>query len=129
MPSSAPFQVAEPFAHERLGASAFALGGNSFDCRGCESRREQLASLRLGSPGPSPRAGEPDADRSQIEEALAASRGKVSGPRGAAEALGLPASTVESRIRRLGIDKRAFRRRSPRDPRLGLGAAGEKPRS
>jgi formate hydrogenlyase transcriptional activator len=78
----------------------------------------ELADFELPSLGPasrdSGRDGEsPGADRRRIEEALAASRGKVSGPRGAAEALGLPASTVESRIRRLGIDKRAFRRRSP----------------
>ncbi len=37
--------------------------------------------------------------------------GGVSGAGGAAQALGLPASTLESRIRRLGIDKLAFRRR------------------
>ncbi len=45
-------------------------------------------------------------ERRQIEEALAASRGRVSGPRGAAVRLGLPATTLESKIRRLGIDKR-----------------------
>jgi formate hydrogenlyase transcriptional activator len=52
-------------------------------------------------------------ERQQIEEALAASRGRVYGPDGAAEALGVPPSTLESRIRRLGIDKLAFRRRRP----------------
>ena len=50
-------------------------------------------------------------ERQQIEEALAASRGRVYGPEGAAETLGVPPSTLESRIRRLGIDKHAFRRR------------------
>jgi formate hydrogenlyase transcriptional activator len=45
-------------------------------------------------------------ERHQIEEALAASGGKVSGPRGAAVRLGVPATTLESKIRRLGIDKR-----------------------
>ena len=50
-------------------------------------------------------------ERLQIEEALAASRGRVYGDGGAAEALGVPPSTLESRIRRLGIDKHAFRRR------------------
>ena len=43
-----------------------------------------------------------------------ASRGRVYGAEGAAEALGVPPSTLESRIRRLGIDKHAFRRRVPR---------------
>ncbi len=50
-------------------------------------------------------------ERLQIEEALAESRGRVYGDGGAAEALGVPPSTLESRIRRLGIDKHAFRRR------------------
>ncbi len=54
----------------------------------------------------------PEAERRRIEAALAASRGRVSGPDGAAEALGVPASTLESRIRRLGIDKHAFRGRA-----------------
>ena len=52
--------------------------------------------------------------RQQIEDALAASRGRVCGVEGAAETLGVPASTLESRIRSLGIDKYAFRRRAPR---------------
>jgi formate hydrogenlyase transcriptional activator len=51
-------------------------------------------------------------ERKQIEEALAASRGRVSGPDGAAAALGVAPSTLESRIRRLRIDKLAFRRRT-----------------
>ena len=52
------------------------------------------------------------AERRQIEDALRASRGRVSGMDGAAQALGVAASTLESRIQRLGIDKLAFRRRS-----------------
>jgi transcriptional regulator with GAF, ATPase, and Fis domain len=53
-------------------------------------------------------------ERQQIEDALAASRGRVSGPEGAAEALHVSPSTLEARIRRLGIDKDAFRRRAAR---------------
>ncbi len=56
----------------------------------------------------------PGDERQQIEKALAASRGKVHGAEGAAETLGVPPSTLEARIRRLGIDKHAFRRRVPR---------------
>jgi formate hydrogenlyase transcriptional activator len=44
-----------------------------------------------------------------IEAALVACRGRISGPRGAATRLGVPASTLESRIRRLGIDKYKFK--------------------
>ena len=69
----------------------------------------ELPSLRSEPPRPS-RAAAGD-ERPQIEEALAASRGRVYGDGGAAEALGVPPSTLESRIRRFGIDKHAFRRR------------------
>jgi len=77
----------------------------------------ELPGLRPASPESGGKGEAPDAERRRIEEALAASRGKVSGPRGAAEALGVPPSTVESRIRRLGIDKHAFRRRVSGDDR------------
>jgi formate hydrogenlyase transcriptional activator len=40
-----------------------------------------------------------------IEEALAESHGRISGPAGAAAKLGIPRQTLESKIRRLGIDK------------------------
>jgi formate hydrogenlyase transcriptional activator len=65
----------------------------------------------LGSDAPSTRRGRPMDERQQIEEALAASRGRVYGVEGAAELLGVPPTTLESRIRRLGIDKYAFRLR------------------
>jgi transcriptional regulator with GAF, ATPase, and Fis domain len=66
----------------------------------------------LGSDVARPTQG-PGDERQQIENALAASRGRVSGPEGAAKALDVPSSTLEARIRRLGIDKDAFRRRAP----------------
>jgi len=44
-----------------------------------------------------------------IEKALAGSHGRVAGPDGAAARLGLPRSTLESRIRSLQIDKNRFR--------------------
>jgi formate hydrogenlyase transcriptional activator len=54
-----------------------------------------------------------DADeRQRIEDALRVARGRVSGIDGAARALGVAPSTLESRILRLRIDKHAFRRRS-----------------
>jgi formate hydrogenlyase transcriptional activator len=48
-------------------------------------------------------------EREAIESALRVSRGRVSGPNGAAKALGLAPSTLEFRIKRLGIDKFRFR--------------------
>jgi formate hydrogenlyase transcriptional activator len=47
-------------------------------------------------------------ERRRIEEALAASGGRVSGAAGAAARLGVPATTLESRIKSLKIDKRRF---------------------
>jgi formate hydrogenlyase transcriptional activator len=48
-------------------------------------------------------------ERRIIEAALTDTRGRVSGPGGAAAKLGIPRSTLESRIRKLRIDKRRFR--------------------
>jgi PAS domain S-box-containing protein len=47
-------------------------------------------------------------ERELIEGALADSGGQVSGPSGAAARLGIPRQTLESKIARLGIDKRKF---------------------
>lgn len=44
-----------------------------------------------------------------IEAALARSRGRVAGPKGAASTLGIPVSTLESRIKSLNIDKYRFK--------------------
>jgi formate hydrogenlyase transcriptional activator len=48
-------------------------------------------------------------ERDIIEAALAASRGRVAGPAGAAAKLGVPARTLDSKIKRLGIDKYRFK--------------------
>ena len=50
-----------------------------------------------------------DEETEMIENALASSRGRVAGPDGAAAKLGIPRSTLESRIRALQIDKNRFR--------------------
>jgi formate hydrogenlyase transcriptional activator len=47
-------------------------------------------------------------ERKVIEAALEACRGRVSGPSGAAAKLEIPHQTLESKIARLGIDKRRF---------------------
>jgi transcriptional regulator with PAS, ATPase and Fis domain len=47
-------------------------------------------------------------EKEQIEEALARAKGRVSGPSGAAALLGIPASTLDSKIKSLKIDKRRF---------------------
>jgi formate hydrogenlyase transcriptional activator len=65
-----------------------------------------------------PRAHEPakglgrlgaDQEKQLIESALAESRGRVAGPSGAAASLGIPRSTLETKIRSLRINKHHFR--------------------
>jgi PAS domain S-box-containing protein len=56
-----------------------------------------------------PIEGEPRGEREIIEAALAESRGRVSGPLGAAAKLGIPRSTLESRIKALEIRKTRFK--------------------
>jgi formate hydrogenlyase transcriptional activator len=51
-------------------------------------------------------------EKETIETALAKTGGRVSGPAGAAAALSIPASTLESKIRSLGIDKFRFKQAS-----------------
>jgi formate hydrogenlyase transcriptional activator len=48
-------------------------------------------------------------EKDMIEEALKASRGRVFGPTGAAVKLGIPRSTLESKIRSLKINKNRFK--------------------
>jgi len=51
-----------------------------------------------------------DAQRRQIEKALkAAEGGRINGPGGAAELLGVKPTTLRSKIKRLGLDPRRHR--------------------
>jgi formate hydrogenlyase transcriptional activator len=47
-------------------------------------------------------------EREISETALAESKGKVAGPEGAAAKLGIPRSTLDSKIKQLGIQKHRF---------------------
>ena len=49
-------------------------------------------------------------EKEMIEAALAESNGRVSGPRGAAAKLGIPQSTLDSKIKALKINKQRFRK-------------------
>jgi formate hydrogenlyase transcriptional activator len=51
-------------------------------------------------------------ERDLIESVLAESHGLVSGPRGAAARLGIPPTTLESKIKRFAIDKYRYRSRN-----------------
>ena len=52
-------------------------------------------------------------EKEMIEDALRESGGRVSGPSGAAAKLGLPGSTLDSKIRSLKIDKNRFKSANP----------------
>jgi DNA-binding NtrC family response regulator len=55
------------------------------------------------------RMSEPRTERDIIEQALSETRGRVSGPAGAAAKLQIPASTLASRIKALKISKHRFK--------------------
>ncbi|HJZ73162.1 MAG TPA: sigma 54-interacting transcriptional regulator [Vicinamibacterales bacterium] len=65
------------------------------------------AAVRPGALSPLPDALQ-DQEKDMIEAALAKSGGKVAGSRGAAAILGIPPSTLESKIKQLKIEKRRF---------------------
>jgi formate hydrogenlyase transcriptional activator len=56
-------------------------------------------------------------EKGVIEDVLEETRGRVAGPFGAAERLGIPSSTLESKIRALKIDKKRFKAAPPATPR------------
>jgi PAS domain S-box-containing protein len=58
-------------------------------------------------------------EKAVIEAALAETRGRVSGPSGAALKLGLPASTLESKIRALKINKHQFKAPAEQEASIG----------
>ena len=53
-------------------------------------------------------------EKALVEDALRATGGRVFGPSGAAARLGIPRSTLESKIRALNINKKRFRTRAVR---------------
>jgi PAS domain S-box-containing protein len=65
-----------------------------------EASRQEL-------PGPLPDTLQ-NQEKKIIETALAESKGKVSGPEGAAARLGIPPSTLDTKIKQLGIKKHRF---------------------
>src|SRR5262249_43247983 len=47
-----------------------------------------------------------EAEREHILQALRESNGRISGPRGAAEQMGLKCTTLQSKLKQMGIDRR-----------------------
>ena len=78
----------------------------------CEGSTLSIDEPRLQSPKPSNAALTEVLSRQQremIEATLHESRGRIAGPCGAAKKLGMPRTTLESRIRALRIDKHKFK--------------------
>ena len=50
-----------------------------------------------------------DREKDMIENALRDAEGVIGGPRGAAAKLGIPRQTLESKIRKLGINRNLFK--------------------
>jgi DNA-binding NtrC family response regulator len=69
-----------------------------------ESRRSASA-----VPAAAPLQVDPRSEREMLEAALAESRGRVSGPSGAAAKLGIPPSTLDRRIKAFNINKKRFK--------------------
>jgi DNA-binding NtrC family response regulator len=70
-------------------------------------RESSQVTSRIATPASS--EGDPRTERDIIEAALAASRGRVSGPSGAAAKLQIPPSTLEHKIRALKIRRSQFK--------------------
>jgi DNA-binding NtrC family response regulator len=72
-------------------------------------RSKESAQPASGVQAPQSFNGAPRSEREMIEAALAETRGRVSGPSGGAAKLGIPPSTLDSRIKALKIRKSEFK--------------------
>ncbi len=73
------------------------------------SKGSSGAASGVQTPAPLKAEADPRSEREIIEAALAESRGRVSGPSGAAARLGIPPSSLDHRIKALEIDKTRFK--------------------
>jgi PAS domain S-box-containing protein len=85
--------------------SVILCGGDTFWIEKAWLASQEAARQEL--PGPLPDTLQ-NQERKIIETALAESKGKVSGPEGAAAKLGIPPSTLDTKIKQLGIKKHRF---------------------
>jgi formate hydrogenlyase transcriptional activator len=81
------------------------IGPLSVDVRWLSPPASRRTAASQASPSPTLLAQE----KVWIEGTLAETKGRVSGPLGAAAKLGMPSSTLESKIKALAIDKRQFK--------------------
>lgn len=97
-------------------------GGRTLDVAGAlgqprAAERPREPEARVGARAEPPAAASLDmAMKQHIERALATSLGRVEGPFGAAAALGINPQTLRARMRKLGIDWKRYRSKSPAPP-------------
>jgi DNA-binding NtrC family response regulator len=85
--------------------SVILCGADSFRIEKAWLESSQLPLHELSGPLPKTLL---DQEKEMIETALTESKGKVAGPEGAAAKLGIPRSTLDSKIKQLKIRKRRF---------------------
>jgi formate hydrogenlyase transcriptional activator len=76
-----------------------------------DSKAEAGPSMSIGTSLPQHHHLQSETERQMIEAALALTRGRIAGAKGAAAKLGIPRQTLDSKISALGIDKHRFRSR------------------
>ena len=96
-------------AHERL-ASAPLVGPSSVVERPASARVDEPRSVSGEPSSDEPVADFAAAQRDAIAHALTITQGKIYGQGGAAELLGLKPSTLQSKMRKLGLDRAQFAR-------------------
>jgi transcriptional regulator with GAF, ATPase, and Fis domain len=97
--------------HEHKYVRVFMIVLNGIELLGCfvDVFGESIEDGVAQQPMPADAAEEASRERQIIEDALAGSRGRVSGANGAAARLGVPPSTLEHRIKKLRIRKSHFK--------------------
>ena len=76
-----------------------------------DSKAAAGPSIPIGTSLPQQQRIESETERQMIETALAATRGRIAGPHGAAAKLGIARQTLDSKITSLGIDKHRYKSR------------------
>jgi hypothetical protein len=105
--------VALPMLREGVGVGVFAMFSrralDAADVRGLAAVAGLLAPTTLESAGAGARGATlrplVEIEREAIERTLATTGGRVSGPRGAARILGLRPTTLQSRMKKIGVQR------------------------
>ncbi|MDX6711046.1 MAG: formate hydrogenlyase transcriptional activator [Blastocatellia bacterium] len=78
---------------------SFSVDERWLSCEPVQAESNSRPLLKIGA----------DQEKEMIENALAETRGRIAGPLGAAVKLGIPASTLDSKIKTMNIDKYRFK--------------------